>query len=131
MITAYAMAGAIDHARLYESFLSLEGDCDGTVVLHHGRVKRPGKQIASFSAVELKALVPDVDECLAGVARRAERDFGLSQVLIVHRLGRLEARESILLVAVSAPTRRPGFEACAWIVDEIKKEGLIGLVELA
>jgi molybdopterin synthase catalytic subunit len=129
MTTAYATTAAIDHARLYDEFLSREEDSDGTIVLHHGRVKRPGKQIASFSAVQLTALVPEVDESLAEVARRAEKDFGLGQVLIVHRLGRLEARESILLVVVSSPTRRPCFEACAWIVDEVKKEGFIGLVE--
>lgn len=129
MITAYTTAGAIDNVRFYEEFLSREGDGNGTIVLHHGRVKRPGKQLASFSTVELKALVARVDEGLAEIARRAERDFGLSQVLIVHRLGRLEAGESILLVIVSAPTRKPCFEARAWIVDEIKKAELIGLVE--
>lgn len=129
MTTAYATTATIDHAGLYDGFLAREEDRDGTIVIHHGRVKSPGKQIASFSAVELTALVPDIDEGLSEIARGAEKAFNLSQVLIVHRIGRLEARESILFVAVSAPTRRPCFEACAWIVDEIKKEELIGLVE--
>lgn len=131
MITAYTVSTAIDYTALYGEFIDREEDRDGTVVLHHGRVKRPGKQVASFSAVELVALVPAVDERLADIARKAERTFCLGQVLIVHRLGRLGARESILLVVVSAPTRKPCFEACAWIVDEIKKESLIRLVETA
>jgi molybdopterin synthase catalytic subunit len=131
MTTAYTVSTAIDYAALYGEFIDREEDRDGTVVLHHGRVKRPGKQVASFSAVELVALVPGVDEGLAGIAREAEKTFGLGQVLIVHRLGRVKARESILLVVVSAPTRKPCFEACAWIVDEIKKESLVRLVEIA
>ena len=130
MTTAYATTAAIDHVCLYDGFLAREEDRDGTIVIHHGRVKKPGKQIASFSGVELEAVVPEVDEGLSEIARRAEKAFGLSQALIVHRIGRLEVSDSILFVAVSAPTRKPCFEACAWIVDEIKKEGLVKLIEL-
>jgi molybdopterin synthase catalytic subunit len=115
---------------LYEGFLARETDADGTIILHHGRVKRPGKQIALFSSVELRALVPDVNKGLEEVARRAKEKFGLGQVLLVHRLGRLEASETVLVAVVSAPSRTPCFEGCAWIVDEIKKESLIELVEL-
>lgn len=129
MITAFASERSFDHLELYRAFLERETDSSGTVLLHHGRVKRPGKQIADFSEVELKALVDDVDEHLAAIARQAEERFALNQVLVVHRLGVIGAGDSVLLAIVSGSTRDRCFAACSWIVDEIKKEEFIALIE--
>lgn len=129
MITAYATDQPFDHLELYRSFLDRETDCTGTVVLHHGRVKRPGKQVADFSTVELKALTADADQHLAAIASQAEDKFKLNQVLVVHRLGIIGACDSVLLAIVSGKTRDRCFQACSWIVDEIKKEEFIQLIE--
>ncbi len=109
MITGYATQLPLDHLELYRSFLERETDLSGTVVLHHGRVKRPGKQVLEFSTVELKPLVSDVDDRLAALARSAEEKFELNQVLIVHRLGVIGACDSVLLAIVSGKTRDPLF----------------------
>jgi molybdopterin synthase catalytic subunit len=130
MITAFSTPETFDHLGLYKAFLERETDASGTVVLHHGRVKRPGKKVPDFSKVELKALAPDVDEKLGELARRAAEKFGLNQVLLVHRLGTIEAGDSVLLAIVSAATRVKAFAACAWLVDEVKKEDFIELIEL-
>lgn len=129
MITAFTAEQPFDHLELYRSFLERETDHTGTVVLHHGRVKRPGKQVPDFSSVELRALVPDVDERLAAIARQAMETFALNQALIVHRLGTIGACDSVLLAIVSGKTRDRCFAACSWIVDEVKKEEFIELIE--
>jgi len=129
MITAYATKGPFSHLELYHGFLERESDSSGTVVLHHGRVKRPGKKAPDFSTVELKQLVSDVDERLVALAAAAEGKFQLNQVLIVHRLGILGAGDSVLLAIVSGKTRDRCFAACSWIVDEIKREEFIELIE--
>ncbi|HUW68914.1 MAG TPA: molybdenum cofactor biosynthesis protein MoaE [bacterium] len=130
MITVASTQEPFDHVELYRAFVQREDDSTGTVVLHHGRVKRPGKQIENFSAVELRPLVVDVDERLAGIARLAIDEFGVHQVLIVHRLGTIGAGESVLLAIVSSTSRGPAFAACSWIVDQVKKEEFIELIEL-
>ncbi|QEM68970.1 molybdenum cofactor biosynthesis protein MoaE [Geobacter sp. FeAm09] len=129
MITAFCSTEEFDHLGLYRAFLERETDSTGTVVMHHGRVKRPGKQVPNFAAVELKPLVADADERLAALARRAEERFKLNQVLIVHRLGTIGACDSVLLAIVSGATRDRCFAACSWIVDEIKREEFIELIE--
>jgi molybdopterin synthase catalytic subunit len=130
MITAFCTTEKFDHLELYRSFLERENDSTGTVVLHHGRVKRPGKQVPDFSSVELKPLVSDCNGCLADLARRAEEQFQLNQVLVVHRLGIIGACDSVLLAIVSGKTRDRCFAACSWIVDEIKQEEFIELTEI-
>jgi len=129
MITAFSTMKVFDHLELYRTFLEFETDCTGTVVLHHGLVKRPGKNVPNFSTVELSPLVNDIDDRLACVARQAKETFKLNQILIVHRLGTVCARDSVLLVIVSGKTRDRCFTACSWIVDEIKREEFIELTE--
>lgn len=129
MITSFSTLEEFDHLELYRAFLERETDSTGTVVLHHGRVKRPGKKTPEFSTVELKPLVSDVDDRLAALARSAEEKFELNQVLIVHRLGIIGACDSVLLAIVSGKTRDRCFAACSRIVDEIKREEFIELIE--
>ncbi|MDD2309190.1 MAG: molybdenum cofactor biosynthesis protein MoaE [Desulfuromonadaceae bacterium] len=129
MITTFSTIQKFDHLELYRDFLERETDRSGTLVLHHGLVKRPGKKVPDFSTVELKALVSDVDDRLAGIARQAEEMFSLNQVLVVHRLGTVCVSDSVLLVIVSGMTRDRCFAACSWVVDEIKREEFIKLIE--
>lgn len=131
MITAFSTQKEFDHLELYRSFLERETDATGTVVLHHGRVKRPGKQVPDFSRVELKPLSHNVDERLEAIARQALEKFELNQALVVHRLGTINACDSVLLAIVSGHTRDRCFQACSWIVDEVKKEEFIELIEVA
>jgi len=129
MTNAYASATEFDCLELYRSFLAQETDLTGTVVMHHGRVKRPGKQVPDFSSVELKPLVSDVDSRMMAIAEQAKSRFQLNQVLIVHRLGSINACDTVLFAVVSGTTRDRCFSACSWIVDEIKREEFIQLIE--
>ena len=117
-------------AEIYFQFIEKESEATGTVVMHHGRVKYPGKVLPDFRVVSLDALVDDVCEGLRTIAVDAAWNFLLHRISIMHRLGTVERGGDVLLVICSAATRRDAFDACSWIVDEIKKERLITLREL-
>ncbi|HEX9929809.1 MAG TPA: molybdopterin converting factor subunit 1 [Pyrinomonadaceae bacterium] len=51
----------------------------------------------------------------------AREKFEIAHVAIVHRLGRLEIGETSVVIAVAAPHRRSAFEACEWIIKELKR----------
>jgi len=55
------------------------------------------------------------------IAETAQERFGLEAYAVLHRTGRLEIGETSLLVVVSCAHRAASFEACRWMVDEIKK----------
>ncbi len=117
-------------AEIYAQFVAGESDATGTMVMHHGRVKYPGKVLPDFRIVSLNALVDDVCAGLRNIALDASWKFLLHRIYILHRLGEVERGGDVLLVICSAATRIDAFNACAWIVDEIKKEQLIALHEL-
>lgn len=130
-VSAQLLSEELPVGALYEEFLRHEDSSTGTVVLHHGRVKRPGKQVANFSAVLLEPVVSDAEERLRDLCAKVREQFGLGRVVLVHRVGRVGAGDSVLLALVSAPTRGPAFEGCRALVDHVKREEIVRLRELA
>ncbi|HEY8563785.1 MAG TPA: molybdenum cofactor biosynthesis protein MoaE [Pyrinomonadaceae bacterium] len=55
------------------------------------------------------------------LAARAREEFAIEHVAIVHRTGRLEIGETSVVIAVAAPHRRAAFEACEWLIKELKR----------
>jgi molybdopterin synthase catalytic subunit len=53
--------------------------------------------------------------------KRAGEQFEIAHVGIVHRLGKLEIGETSVVISVSAPHRRAAFEACEWLIKELKR----------
>jgi len=47
--------------------------------------------------------------------------FEIAHAAIVHRLGRLEVGETSVVISVAAPHRRAAFEACEWLIKELKR----------
>ena len=54
------------------------------------------------------------------IIREAVQRFGLETVCCVHRLGSLEIGDLAVVVGVSSPHRNEAFEACRYIIDEVK-----------
>ena len=52
---------------------------------------------------------------------QAKRDFEISNVGIVHRLGKLQIGETSVVIAVAAPHRKAAFAACEWLIRELKR----------
>lgn len=54
------------------------------------------------------------------IADETRRDFDVTAVELVHRLGRLEIGEPSVAVAVTAPHRDAAFRACRHAIDALK-----------
>lgn len=55
------------------------------------------------------------------LARQARARFKIANVGIVHRLGKLAIGETSVVISVAAPHRRAAFEACEWLIVELKR----------
>jgi molybdopterin synthase catalytic subunit len=60
-------------------------------------------------------------EQIRGLAAEAVAKFGVRDVALVHRLGRLMVGETSVLVVVASAHRGAAFEACRWLIDTLKK----------
>lgn len=58
---------------------------------------------------------------LRRLAEKAHQQFEIAHVAIVHRTGRVEIGETSVVISVSAIHRHPAFEACEWLIRELKR----------
>ena len=95
-------------------------DTNGGVVTFLGvtRLYNEGRKV---EYLEYEAYRPMADKKLAEIAQAIKDNWGLEDVAISHRLGRLQIGEISLVVAVASPHRRQAFEACQYAVDKIKE----------
>jgi len=56
------------------------------------------------------------------LAEQAIARFGVRDVALLHRLGRLYVGETSVLVVVASAHRGPAFDACRWLIDTLKKQ---------
>jgi len=63
--------------------------------------------------------LPDV---LNNLAEQAVEQFGVTSVLLAHRTGSVSPGEPIVCIHVASPHRAEGFEACSWLIDELKRQ---------
>lgn len=60
-------------------------------------------------------------EQMRSLAVEAIAKFGVRDVAVVHRLGRLVVGETSVLIAVASAHRGAAFDACRWLIDTLKR----------
>lgn len=100
---------------------ALKDGADGAVTVFDGIVRNNtrGRQTLylDYSAYEAMALTQ-----MEALAAEAITKFGVRDVAMVHRLGRLAVGETSILIAVASAHRGATFEACRWLIDTVKKQ---------
>ena len=56
------------------------------------------------------------------LAEEAVSKFGVRDVALLHRLGRLQVGETSVLIVVASAHRGAAFDACRWLIDTLKKQ---------
>ncbi len=94
-------------------------ECGATVTLD-GYVRQWTKGRETLY-LEYEAYEPMALREMEKLIEKAREQFEISAVGIVHRLGRMEIGETSVVISVAAPHRRHAFEACEWLIKELKR----------
>jgi molybdopterin synthase catalytic subunit len=99
---------------------AMKAGSDGAVCVFDGIVRdntrgRPTLYL-DYEAYREMAL-----EQMRRLAAEAVEQFGVRDVAMVHRLGRLQIGETSVLIVVASAHRAAAFEACRWLIDTLKK----------
>lgn len=94
---------------------------DGAVAVFEGIVRNHSRGRRTLF-LEYEAYVPMALAQMEELADRALDQFEIRDVVMVHRLGRLEIGETSVLIAVASAHRGPAFDACRWLIDTLKKK---------
>lgn len=71
--------------------------------------------------LEYEAYEPMALREMEKLIKSAKEQFAIENVGIVHRLGRMEIGETSVVISVASPHRRAAFEACEWLIKELKR----------
>jgi molybdopterin synthase catalytic subunit len=82
------------------------------------RALEDGKEIAE---IEYEAHRPMAEHQMRKLAETAIGKFGLTKVIIRHRIGFVPAAEASIVVHVESARRSAAFSASQWIMDELKQ----------
>lgn len=72
--------------------------------------------------LELEAYPGFTEAEIGRIAEQARTRFGLDDLMILHRVGKIGPGEPIVFVATAAPHRRAAFEACDFLMDYLKSK---------
>src|SRR5690348_5135173 len=106
----------IDAARLRRE---LEGACVGAVVCFEGRVRdhNDGRAVDGLS-YQAYAELAEAEGWR--IVEEAHAKFAVERVVCVHRVGDLDLDEIAVWTGVSASHRAPAFDACRYVIDQVK-----------
>ncbi|MBI0005506.1 molybdopterin synthase catalytic subunit MoaE [Gilliamella sp. W8126] len=92
---------------------------DGAVVTFMGKVRSLENQVICLTLEHYPQMTEKV---LSNIIHQARERWSINRVALVHRVGKINANESIVFVGVSSVHRRDAFAATEFIMDVLKNE---------
>ncbi|MBF27134.1 MAG: hypothetical protein CMA98_05180 [Euryarchaeota archaeon] len=99
------------------SLLNIEG-C-GSVVSFVGLTRGDDNGI-KVKRLEFDAWENKLNHILSDIAKTSIDKFSVKSVLVAHRIGIVEPSEPIVCIHVGSKHREAGFEACSWLINQLK-----------
>jgi molybdopterin synthase catalytic subunit len=93
----------------------------GAVVSFIGTV-RDRNEGSGIVSLELEHYPGMTERAIEAFIDQAQRRFGIRAARVIHRVGRLQPQDAIVLVAVTAEHRHAAFQACEFLMDFLKTE---------
>ena len=109
--------GAVDVAALVAAVAHAGAGAVATFV----GVVRDLNEGAAVSGIDYEAYGPMADRELRAILAEAESRWPGVRAAAGHRTGYVAVGEASVAVAASSPHRAPAFEACRYVVEEIKR----------
>jgi molybdopterin synthase catalytic subunit len=115
-------ADSIDVAAIANAVRS---DACGAVVSFAGVVRKFSDDERAVSGLSYEAHGAMASAEFERIAGEARARFGPCEIAVVHRTGDLAVGEVSVAVAVAAPHRGAAFDACEYVIDELKRRAPI------
>ena len=93
----------------------------GSVVSFVGLTRAQDDGVA-VERLEFDAWEEHLPTVLAELAEQTVGQFDVVSVVLAHRTGSVGPGEPIVCIHIGSAHRAEGFEACSWLIDELKRQ---------
>lgn len=93
----------------------------GAVVTFSGHIRPEDGRGNPLSHMEYEAYLEMAEVELDKLAATVKARWGIEELVMIHRVGRVEVGEPSVVIAVASGHRAEAFEACRYAIDELKR----------
>ncbi|NCD69695.1 molybdenum cofactor biosynthesis protein MoaE [Mucilaginibacter agri] len=110
----------VEHIDLNEAPAYLVSEETGAINLFVGTVRNHSKG-KTVLHLDFEAYEPMAVKEMEKLGLQAKVKWPLYEVAIIHAVGHKLPGEPVVVIGVSSAHREASFEACRWLIDELKK----------
>ena len=89
-----------------------------TTFLGTGRELSKGENISKLTFEHYPKMA---EKTLEEIRLQAIKDYGIIEMIIIHRIGEIDIGENIVLIVAAGEHRKETFKACEWAIAELKR----------
>ena len=108
-----------NHLSLQEIMHQLEDNSAGAISIFIGNVRNQGRS-GNVSEIYYEAYIKMAEEKMNEIENEAQTKWAIKKLVAIHRIGNISVGETSIMIGVSSEHRKDAFEACKYVIDNVK-----------
>lgn len=108
-----------NHLSLQEAMCEIEDNSAGALSIFIGNVRNRGR-FGNVSEIYYEAYSEMAEEKMKEIENEAQTKWAIKKLVAIHRIGNLKVGETSIIIGVSSEHRHEAFEACKYIINNVK-----------
>jgi molybdopterin synthase catalytic subunit len=104
---------------LQEIMFELEDNSAGALSIFIGNVRNHGRS-GNVSEIYYETYNEMAEEKMREIENEAQTKWGIKKLVAIHRIGNIKVGETSIIIGVSSEHRHEAFEACKYIINNVK-----------
>lgn len=99
--------------------LELQDNSAGALSVFIGNVRNRGRS-GNVSEIYYEAYSEMAEQEMREIENEAQTKWGIKKLVAIHRIGNIKVGESSIIIGVSSEHRHEAFEACKYVINNVK-----------
>ena len=104
---------------LQEIMFELEDNSAGALSVFIGNVRNRGRS-GNVSEIYYEAYSEMAEQEMRQIENEAQTKWEIKKLVAIHRIGNIKAGETSIIIGVSSEHRHEAFEACKYVINNMK-----------
>jgi molybdopterin synthase catalytic subunit len=97
----------------------LQDNSAGAISVFMGNVRNRGRS-GNVSEIYYEAYSEMAEQEMREIENEAQTKWGIKKLVAIHRIGNIKVGESSIIIGVSSEHRHEAFEACKYVINNVK-----------
>lgn len=108
-----------DRLNLEEVMFELEDNSAGAVSIFIGNVRNLGRS-GNVSEIYYESYSKMAEQKMREIENEAQTKWEIKKLVVFHRIGNIKVGETSIMIGVSSEHRQEAFEACKYVINNMK-----------